>query len=59
MIIFIEKAPTLVHCLGGVSRSVTIVTAFIMFYNNVDSKQALNFVKSKHNKAYPNPGFLA
>lgn len=48
----------LVHCLGGRSRSVTIVTSYIMFEKGLNAEDALDFVKKKHTFAFPNPGFL-
>lgn len=37
----------LVHCSQGRSRSVTIITAYLMKYNNLSFEQAYNFIKSK------------
>jgi len=49
----------LVHCLGGISRSVSIVIAYLMFILNISFEKALEFVKKRHSKADPNPGFRA
>ena len=49
----------LVHCLGGKSRSVTIVVAYVMFTANMTFQQAITLVKSKHHRASPNPGFVS
>jgi len=48
----------LVHCLGGKSRSVTIVTAYVMLKQNTSFEKAFGFVKSIHRHANPNPGFI-
>ena len=48
----------LVHCLGGRSRSVTIVTSYIMYEKKLSCDQALEFVKKKHPFSFPNPGFI-
>ena len=54
-----EKQNVLVHCLGGRSRSVTIVTAYLMFRFNFKSDEALEYVKKKHENTFPNIGFIA
>jgi protein-tyrosine phosphatase len=48
----------LVHCLGGISRSVTITIGYVMIKLNKNSKEAFDYVKNLHRKAYPNRGFL-
>lgn len=48
----------LVHCLGGRSRSVTIVASYLMFKLNISSQEAIEFIQKKHTAAYPNTGFL-
>ena len=57
---FIEKGEgaTLVHCHGGISRSATIVTAFVMKSQDLGVDEALGYVKSKHSHAFPNSSFL-
>ena len=47
----------LVHCAAGVSRSATIVIAYIMWDKKLSYEDALNFVQSKRN-VNPNPGFV-
>ena len=41
----------------GVSRSVTVVTAYLMAITNISAKKALNAVKASRSQANPNPGF--
>ena len=48
----------LVHCAYGVSRSVTLVTMFLMRNFDLSMDQALNFVKEQRVVAQPNEGFL-
>ena len=47
----------LVHCMGGASRSATIVTAYIMWYKKKSYKKALDFVSKKRSCVCPNNGF--
>ena len=47
----------LVHCHAGVSRSATMVIAYLMKYHNMEFEQAFHFVKSKRNVIFPNAGF--
>lgn len=46
-----------VHCEHGMSRSPTIVTAYIMKNQHIGWMKALHIVKVKHAKARPNQGF--
>mmetsp|Transcript_1640 Transcript_1640/g.3529 ORF Transcript_1640/g.3529 Transcript_1640/m.3529 type:complete len:186 (+) Transcript_1640:3278-3835(+) len=60
---FIQKAiadggSVLVHCLAGVSRSATIVTAYLMKVEGMDLNQALKHIRQKRPLANPNPGFI-
>eukprot|EP01100_Stratorugosa_tubuloviscum_P014039 TRINITY_DN727_c2_g1_i1.p1 TRINITY_DN727_c2_g1~~TRINITY_DN727_c2_g1_i1.p1 ORF type:complete len:175 (-),score=60.09 TRINITY_DN727_c2_g1_i1:104-628(-) len=48
----------LVHCAAGVSRSATIVCAYLMNQCQMDFEQAIQFLKSKRNCICPNIGFL-
>lgn len=48
----------LVHCLGGISRSSSIVIAYIMFTLDMPFQKAFDFVKGQHSKANPNSGFV-
>jgi len=51
------KHKVLVHCAAGISRSATIVIAYIMWKNKWDYDKAFDFVKSKRSIISPNPGF--
>jgi len=48
----------LVHCQEGVSRSVTIVTAYLMRYHHLSLYQALACVLDARPLAGPNEGFI-
>uniref|UniRef100_A0A7S3QUC6 protein-tyrosine-phosphatase n=1 Tax=Dunaliella tertiolecta TaxID=3047 RepID=A0A7S3QUC6_DUNTE len=49
----------LVHCQGGVSRSASIVAAYLMKAKKWSREQALQHIKRARPTAYPNDGFLA
>ncbi|ORZ15769.1 protein-tyrosine phosphatase-like protein [Absidia repens] len=61
---FIDEARSngkavLVHCQAGMSRSVTIVAAYMMRKANIGYEQALTMIKSRRPWAAPNDGFMA
>jgi len=47
----------LVHCYAGVSRSATIVIAYLMQEHNLGYYEAMTFVKRKRPEVFPNAGF--
>ena len=60
---FIDEALTnrkkvLVHCYAGVSRSASVVIAYVMFRQRVNLDSALCFVLEKHSNTRPNASFL-
>ncbi|XP_074098762.1 uncharacterized protein LOC141527264 [Cotesia typhae] len=48
----------LIHCLAGMSRSVTVAVAYIMSTTNLSWKEALKVVRVGRAVANPNVGFL-
>eukprot|EP01006_Ploeotia_vitrea_P056424 TRINITY_DN68099_c2_g2_i2.p1 TRINITY_DN68099_c2_g2~~TRINITY_DN68099_c2_g2_i2.p1 ORF type:complete len:202 (-),score=2.30 TRINITY_DN68099_c2_g2_i2:1287-1892(-) len=59
---FIRKAKesggsVLVHCKGGVSRSPTVVMAYLMNQYGMSYKKTMDFVMNKRPRVYPNLGF--
>lgn len=46
------------HCLAGVSRSPTIVTAYLMATQKLRWKAALAIIKRTRPFVNPNPGFI-
>ena len=55
---FIEKSKVCyVHCQAGVSRSASIVIAYVMYKNKLNFEDAFEFVKEKRCYIYPNDGF--
>lgn len=53
----IRNGNVLIHCLAGMSRSVTIVVAYVMTISNLSWEDALKVVKSGRRIANPNAGF--
>ena len=47
----------LVHCAAGISRSATIVIAYVMWIKKWTFKEALDYVKKKRPVVFPNDGF--
>jgi protein-tyrosine phosphatase len=47
---FIKETNVLVHCLAGVSRSVSLVIAYLMRKHDYSYKKAYCLVKSRRNK---------
>ncbi|RZC39489.1 DSPc domain containing protein [Asbolus verrucosus] len=59
---FIDQAikgggKVLVHCVVGISRSATLVIAYLMIYKGMNAAEALVYT-FKRRRVYPNPGFL-
>jgi len=59
---FIEAAlrnngKVLVHCREGISRSATLVIAYLMMKKGMTAKEAVRLVRNKR-QIYPNDGFL-
>lgn len=48
----------MIHCQAGVSRSSTIVIAYLMSYSNLTMHQTYQFVKSKRSIVAPNFNFM-
>ncbi|CAD8169164.1 unnamed protein product [Paramecium octaurelia] len=59
---FIDKARqsgnVLVHCMAGISRSATLVAAYLMKKNNMSAQDAIRLLERKRWQVYPNNGFL-
>lgn len=47
----------LVHCYAGISRSVTVVVAFLMWLFGMSPSQAIAFIRRIRPQANPNRGF--
>ena len=47
-----------IHCHAGISRSATLVIAYLMKYCRMSFNGAFSYVKSKRQRINPNPGFI-
>jgi hypothetical protein len=48
----------LVNCHMGISRSTTIIIAYLIHYHNMTVLHSLSYIRSKRPKVKPNDGFL-
>mmetsp|Transcript_18516 Transcript_18516/g.32363 ORF Transcript_18516/g.32363 Transcript_18516/m.32363 type:complete len:236 (-) Transcript_18516:719-1426(-) len=53
-----RKESILVHCTAGVSRSVTVVIAYLMRFEGLSLENAAAKVRSHRLQAFPNTGFV-
>lgn len=53
------QARVLVHCVQGISRSTSIVCAYLIAHYGWTPAQAVQYIKSKRSLADPNPGFVS
>ncbi|CAL1705355.1 unnamed protein product [Somion occarium] len=52
-------ARVLVHCVQGISRSTSVVCAYLIAVYGWTPAQAVQYIKSKRSLADPNPGFVS
>jgi serine/threonine/tyrosine-interacting protein len=52
-----DNKRVLVHCAAGVSRSATLVAAYLMLENNITAEEAINYIMRKRDCINPNDGF--
>ncbi|PAV20869.1 phosphatases II [Pyrrhoderma noxium] len=52
-----EGGIVLVHCEQGLSRSATVVAAYLMFSRRISSTDALEIIRRAREQVWPNPGF--
>ena len=48
---------TIVHCIAGISRSVSLCAAYLMMYGNKKAFEAIEYIQAKRSWANPNPFF--
>jgi dual specificity phosphatase 12 len=53
-----KKGPVLVHCAGGISRSATLVAAYLMWEHGWTRKETIQHITAKRNIVDPNEGFM-
>ncbi|KDN53136.1 hypothetical protein K437DRAFT_289675 [Tilletiaria anomala UBC 951] len=49
----------LVHCQAGISRSATLVAAYLMWRRGISTSAALELIRARRPQADPNSGFVA
>lgn len=54
-----NEAHVIVHCHAGISRSASVVIAYIMKYRMKSFKEALDIVRGARSIVEPNIGFTA
>ncbi len=53
------NARVLVHCVQGVSRSTSVVCAYLIARCGFSPPEAVRYVKERRSQANPNPGFVS
>ncbi|CAD8166101.1 unnamed protein product [Paramecium octaurelia] len=54
----LKRGSVLVHCAAGVSRSASVVIAYLMKTKGLGFQEAFNFVRKKRSVIQPNYGFI-
>lgn len=54
----VNEERVLVHCQAGMSRSVTVILAYLMYHMCMSLEQAYDFVKAKKSNIQPNFSFM-
>lgn len=54
----IEKVNVVVHCVAGISRSTTLVMAYLLKYHRMDVRSAFNHIHLRRPVARPNNAFF-
>lgn len=55
---FIKQGRTLVHCYAGVSRSATIVAAYLISEKSMSVVDAIDYIRARRPVINPNSGFM-
>lgn len=53
----IAGGKTIVHCIAGISRSVSLCAAYLMMYGNKRALEAIEYIQERRRLANPNPFF--
>ena len=54
----INKGNVLIHCYAGISRSSSIIIAYLMKHNHMTFNNAFQLIKEKRGNVRPNSGFI-
>ena len=54
----VNNGNVLVHCYAGISRSTSIIIAFLMKHQKMNFNKAMELIKEKRGKIQPNSGFI-
>lgn len=54
----LNKKNVIVHCVGGICRSPTLVLSYLMIENNWSFEEAYQYIKKKRPEISPNIGFI-
>ena len=54
----LENGKVLIHCVCGISRSVSVAAAYLIYKNKITAEKALEMIKEKRKIACPNPSFM-
>ena len=54
----VRRGSVLVHCVQGMSRSASVVSAYLIATYGWSVKEAVEYVRSKSTNAFPNTGFV-
>ncbi|CAF3562516.1 unnamed protein product [Rotaria sp. Silwood1] len=55
---YMENERCLVHCVAGISRSTTVVLAYLMKYHHNTLTEAFHYLVEKRPQIWPNEGFM-
>jgi len=53
-----SKAIFFIHCFAGISRSSTVLSAYLMHSKGVSREEALEMIRANRAKCNPNSGFV-
>ena len=54
----LKNEPILIHCLAGISRSVSVIITWLMFYKNMTYEEAYLYIKMIRPIISPNASFI-
>ena len=54
----VKEGNILVHCQAGISRSASIIIAYLMKHKNMNFNKAFGLIKEKRGQMQPNSGFI-